>query len=182
MPIHQLNLLPKSFLISSDPYKFLNTVKYCHSYPDIVCYERPGNGWTTGDESALTFQSQTDGSGLGSLQIKFFRRQDSLNNDANGKPDVNGLFHCYNYKHIFGIQVLVTAFDPSVRFRDGLNLLYTEAVPKSHWVQDLFIDFSGVLHTNFAFAVARVVIWEPPPTYDSCVSGDPTGDPVHDEL
>jgi len=182
VPIHQVSPPNKIHLITGAPYSFVNTVKYCHNYPDIVCYERPGNGFTSGDETALTFISQTDAAGLGSLHIMFPRRSDAQNNDADGKPDVNGLFHCYNYKHIFGIQVLVTAFHPSVRFRDGLNLLYVEDVPKSRWSQDLFVDFSGLPYTDFVFAVVRTIIWESPPTCTPCDSGDPTGDPVHDEL
>lgn len=182
VPLNQVSPATKVHLITGDAFSFLNTVKYCHNYPDIVCYERTSNGWTTGDESALTFTSDTDWSGLGSLQIQFPRRHDSQNNEANGSPSVNGLFHCYNYKHIFGIRVIVTSFDPSVRFRDGTHLLYVEIVPKSRWNLDLFIDFSGIPDEPVAFAVVRSMVWSSAPTYQDCLPGDPTGESVHDEL
>lgn len=160
LPINQRDPDDKIRLITGDPYYFINVVKYCHHYPDLMCYPRIYNGYTSGDESAWTVSSCSDSSGLGSVRIRFPSREDS-ETDHNW----NGLFHDSNRDRVVGMHVVITSFNPYVRFHPGATGVFYAAVPFSRWSQDLFIDFSGPRDYCFKFVFQRFVVWsgDPPP-------------------
>lgn len=156
-----------------DPFLFVNHVKYCHNYPDIMCYQRDGNGWTIGDAMAWTVTSCSDSSGLGAVRIMFPYSVDYQSNDQ-----VNGLFHERNRGQISGCHVALTAFNGFVRFHPGATIDFYAFVPFERWIGSLYVDFNAPPNNCYAFAFRRSVIWvgSPPPYVP------PENDPHHDEL
>jgi hypothetical protein len=168
MPIGQTWPINKIGLITRDPYQFVNTVKYCHNYPDIMCYERGGNGYTPGDEAFWSIQSCTDFSGLGAVEILFPHRRDSENLDDHGRPNCNGLCHDLNTNRVLGASVLLFSAEPSVRFHPGHLSLYAHTVPYSYWHLGHFVEFSGPPNGCFIFVFRRDIYWSgQPPPYDN---------------
>jgi len=156
-----------------DPFLFVNSIKYCHNYPDFMCYVRTGNGWTAGDEMAWTITSCSDESGLGAVRIRFPVAADSQSNG-----ETNGLFNELNNGKVAGSHVVVTAFNGFVRFHPGATIDFYAFVPFERWAGSLYVDFSAPPGACYAFAFRRMVIWsgQPPPYIP------PENDPHHDEL
>lgn len=139
-----------------------------------MCYERYGNGWTSGDSAAWTVSSCTDASGLGSVRVLFPKLIDTEN--AN---EVNGVFHPSIYPSLLGAHVTFAAFNSLVRFHPGATINFYAAVPKERWKQGLFVDFNGPPNSCFQFAFYRTLVWkgDPPPYVPP--ENNPEG---HDEL
>jgi len=149
-------------------------------YPDIMCYERPGNGYTPGDELFWSTSTCSDQYGLGAVEIRFpdIRDREGLND--HGEPDRNGLWHPRNDNTFIGISVLLFAGVPSIRFHPGDSSFYRENVPRSRLGQRLYVEFSGPPLGCFDFVFRRDVLWhDTPPPYETVPRPD---SPRHDEL
>jgi len=146
---------------------YYNNIKYCHHYPDIMCYVRSGNGFSPGDAGIWLLSSETDKSGLGAVRVRFPPVLDEL--DLDFQPQ-NGWFHPSCSHPVSGVRVILTAFSPVVRFGVDAHLLYVGDVPKSQWFNDLYVEYSGEPHTRHYFALKRNAIFDnvtPPPWYTS---------------
>lgn len=173
MPLNQIDPPNKISLITGDPYYFVNKVKYCHNYPDLVCYDRSQNGQTGGDQYALTVTSCTDSSGLGSVRVLFPKRRDSENSH-----DVNGLYHPDNFDRVLGSHVILTSFNGYVRFHPGATIDFYAFVPFQRFPGGLYVEFSGPPSTCLVFVFIRRIVWigDPPPYVP------PENQDRHDEL
>jgi len=154
MPIGQVDSFNKIHLINGDPYSFVNTVKYCHNYPDIMCYERGGNARVLGDEGLWTFRSCTDLSGLGALYVRFPNYRDT--EDANM---VNGIYHPINVNDLVGAHVAVGCMNGFVRFHPGATIDFSVNVPAARFLFGTIVKFSGPPDKCFAFSVYRGLYW-----------------------
>lgn len=167
MPIGQLDPPGEGSLINEGPASFWDYVRYCHNYPDIMCYVRHGNGDDTrGDKSLWTVYSCTDHSGLGAVAVLFPRERDILENGADGFGAVNGLHHPRNVHRVLGANVLLFAAEPTIRFHPGSVSLFSSNVPFSRWPFGLYVTFSGPPDFCALFALRRTVYWtgeDPPP-------------------
>jgi len=161
LPLNQKDPDSKIRLITGDPYYFVNVVKYCHNYPDIMCYPRIYNEWTRGDEAAWTVTTCTDASGLGSVSIRFPARE-----DPEAGYNHNGLYSSNLVGNVVGMHVLVTALsNGAIRFHPGGTIVFYAAVPFSRWSQGLFVEFSGPPNACHGIVFQRFVVWggDPPP-------------------
>jgi len=160
LPLNQVDPSDKIHLITGDPYYFLNIVKYCHHYPDIMCYPRMYEKWVDGDEAAWTVSSCSDSSGLGSVHIRFPEREDSEANHYWNGIYVDGL-----RENLVGMHVMITSFNGWVRFHPGATISFFAAVPFDRWPQGLFVEFSGPPNICPYFVFMRKIVWrgDPPP-------------------
>jgi len=174
MPIGQVDPVDKIHLINYDPFSFVNTVKYCHHYPDIMCYERGGNARVSGDEAAWTFVSCADASGLGALLVRFPALRDT--EDANM---VNGIYHPINFPDLVGSHVAVSSMNGYVRFHPGGTIDFSINVPAIRFASGVIIEFSGPPSSCFAFNVYRGLFWKGQPVPVVPPENQPPG---HDDL
>lgn len=179
MPLGQIDPFGEGFLINEGPQPFWDHVRYCHNYPDIMCYTRHGNGDDTiGDKAFWTLASCTDSSGLGAVEVRFPRRRDILENGPDGFAAVNGLYHPRNNGRVVGSGVTLFAAEPSIRFHPGDLSLFLYNVPFARWPFNIYVTFSGPPDRCFHFSLARSVYWQgQDPPSETVPSGT-----SHDEL
>jgi len=146
--------------------RFVTTIRYCHNYPDIMCYERPGNGFTGGDEGVWLISSNTDASGLGTVHVQF----PPVINSLRFYDDllVDGLWYPQTSYTVTGLRVFLTSFSPDVRIGKEGHLTFIDDVPMQRWGLGVFIPFSGHPNAVHHFALRRVTIpgHAPPPPYE----------------
>lgn len=169
IPRNQMDPPSKIGLMTDDPYFWINWVKYCHNYPDFMCYQRPGNGWTTGDEAYWSISSCSDEYGLGTVRILFPDFHDEQNLE-NGEPQLNGVYHPTLEHLVLGAHVSLFTWEPTLRFQPGYNSHFQYSVPIEQWHMGLFVDFSGPPLVCFDFMLKRTIVWSKypgsPPTYE----------------
>lgn len=160
-------------------YDYLVSSRYCLHYPDFMCYERPGNGWTPGDDGLWLIISDTDYSGLGSIRLDFPKAYDEL--VFPGQDKVNGLHSPHVFKPAIGLTVFITSFSADLRFEPSLHMVYIADVPIEFWDQPLYVGFSASPSSSHWFAVYRRVVYHAE-SYDPRRPNDPAPTHTHDEL
>lgn len=160
-------------------WDYLVSSRYWLHYPDIMGYERHGNGWTPGDAGLWLITSDTDHSGLGSIRIDFPSEYDDL--AFAGQDRNNGLRSPYNNFHPIGITVFITSFSADLRFEPSLHMVYIVDVPIEHWSQSIYVGFSASPLATHWFAVYRRVVYHADPD-NPHRPNDPAPTHTHDEL
>lgn len=188
MPISQVDPEVMPPITGFDPPIWVQTgqhyanTKYCHHYPDIMCYRRDGNGFTPGDAGLWLLSSETDRSGLGSIRVRFPQPVDVF--DDVGQPN-NGWFHPDCSHPVAGVRVFLTSFSPGVRFGSNAHLLYVGDIPMARWSEDLYVEYDGKPLTRHYFALRRMSIFDnvvPPPYYDPPPPVYEEPQPTHSDL
>lgn len=180
MPLDQMD--PEVILLESGTPPLLwkrmeqyhAATKYCHHYPDIMCYGRNGNGYSEGDSGLWMLSSVTNSAGFGSIRIRFPQPYDTL--DVDGEP-LNGWFHPLCSHPVAGVRVLLTSFSPDVRIGPEGVLMFRVDMPMGLWSQDLYVEYYGLPKIRHRFAMTRRAIFAdstPPPYWN-------TPPPVYEE-
>lgn len=180
-PINQYT--PANHIDYGDSYEslkeYLIAARYCHHYPDIMCYTRHGNGWTAGDEGLWLIISSSDSSGLGSLTVDFPSRWDGL--AVGGQTTDNGLRSPNAFRTPIGVTVFITSFSATLRFQPLGHLIFIADVPMDRWDQALYVSYSADPDRAHWFAVYRRVVYFNDPN-NPRRPGDPAPEHEHDEL
>jgi hypothetical protein len=141
---------------------YVDRIMTYHNYPDLVGYERYGNGYTTGDAWYITVASVADELGRGGLHIRFPPRRNPLKkNDKAKLGDVDGLYHPCNFKQWDGYWLWVFPLRANVEFPPGprenvYKLIY---VPKARALEGYFLDYTSDPHSRTTFVIEREVSW-----------------------
>lgn len=182
-PINQIDPVAPYGDNFQNPWDYFHTVKYCHHYPDIMCYLRNQMGFSAGDKYAWTISAHTDSSGLGALRVRFPPRLNYLDNDAvTQEPAADGLSVHGDSGALNGITVYLACSSASLRFQPGNGVVFVRNVPYDRWHQSLYVDFNGDPNRSYVFFLARQVHWahDPIPP-ESPHSNDPE-EGRHDDL
>jgi len=182
-PINQIDPVPPYGTQFSDPWSYFHTVKYCHHYPDIMCYLRNQRGFSHGDKYAWTLFASTDGSGLGALRVGFPPRLNYLDNDAHTlEPAADGLSYHGDAGALNGITVYLTSSAPSIRFQPGNSKVFVRNVPYDRWGQNLYVDFNGDPNRAYFFFLYREVHWAHDPIPPESPHSNDPDEGRHDDL
>jgi len=180
-PINQY--LPSSHIDFGDSYQslldYVVQARYYRYYPDIMGYERHGNGYTGGDDGLWLILADADASGLGSMTVDFPGRWDGL--AIKGTTTDNGLLSPHLQYPIIGITVFITSFSPELRFQPSNHVTYVVDVPCDRWDHALYVDFAANPLKQHWFAVHRRVVHINDANNPNR-QHDPVPDHVHDEL
>jgi len=141
---------------------YVDKIMTYHNYPDLIGYQRYGNGYVSGDKSYITLSSITDEFGRGAIYIRFPPRRNPLKkNDKAKLGDLDGLYFSCNYKQWDGYWVWIFPLRSNVEFppeprEDVYKLIY---VPKHRSLDGYYLDYTAAPNTVVTFAVDREVSW-----------------------
>jgi len=167
----------------SDPWGYFHTVKYCHNYPDIMCYLRHDNGISQGDKYAWTLYSDTDHSGLGAVRIRFPPRYNSLDNNAvTNAPDLDGLSRFGDDGALDGLTVYLASSSSTLRFQPGNTPQFIRNVPYDRWASSLYVDFNGEPDRTYVIFLARQIHWAHTPVPSESPHTHDPDEGRHDDL
>ncbi|QYU59136.1 hypothetical protein [Sclerotinia sclerotiorum deltaflexivirus 3S2] len=139
-------------------HRFVDMMNWMMHYPELIGYERYGNGYVAGDLNPQILLAGTDMYGHGSILIEFPPVKNSISGD------IDGLHHPHVKKQVRGYHVELWPLQGNVEFppepRQGVSITFF--VPTDRSYAGYYLDFDGMPDSDFAFLIERTVSWYGP--------------------
>jgi hypothetical protein len=164
-PVIELHVHRRDSCPAGGPAKdsWVDDMNFEAYYPELLGYNRRGNGYVSCDATPVFIGSRTNADGLGGLYLQFPARRDPIYRDPKTNLGMlDGLHHPSNSAQWHGYSVRVYPMQNNVEFppEPRTNVWHHLYVPKSRSGSGLYIDYTGIPDTSHAFTVFRCVLWD----------------------